>query len=97
MGPGAAERLADDRRGAAASLATVWFLVGEPLVAIGFASGLLGIGALVWWLAQPRDAKIAEQIALPDWSVTVAAIARDDAAVAITDRAGRLVCANRQL
>ncbi len=80
--------------GLAASLATVWFLVGEPLVAIGFASGLLGIGALVWWLAQPRGVSAPAALAMPDWSVTVAAIARDDAAVAITDRAGRLVCAN---
>ena len=34
------------------------------------------------------------EYALPDWSVTVAAIDRADVAVAITDRAGRLVCAN---
>ncbi len=102
--PAAASTQGDGRRGARdwlligagllVSLALVWFLVGEPLVAIGFASGLLGLGALVWWLAQPRDAKVAELVAMPDWSVTVAAIARDDCAVAITDRAGRLVCAN---
>ena len=78
----------------ALSVALVWFLVDEPLVALGFASGLLGIGTLVWWLAQPRDASAPEALALPDWSVTVAAIARDDCAIAITDRAGRLVCAN---
>ena len=33
---------------------------------------------------------------MPDWSVTVAAIEREDCAIAITDRAGRLVCANRR-
>ncbi|MFX9023806.1 hypothetical protein ABTN14_19480, partial [Acinetobacter baumannii] len=30
----------------------------------------------------------------PDWSVTNAALEQDEAAVAIIDRAGRLVCAN---
>jgi two-component system, cell cycle sensor histidine kinase and response regulator CckA len=42
-----------------------------------------------------QPARPAEQApALPDWSVTVAAIERPDAGVAIIDRAGRLVCAN---
>ncbi len=41
--------------------------------------------------AAPRE----EGLVQPDWSVTVAAIERPDSAVAITDRANRLVCANR--
>ena len=80
--------------GLVVSLVLVWFLVGEPLVAAGFGAGLVGLGAAVWRLARGREPDRAEQFAMPDWSVTVAAIERDDCAVAITDRAGRLVCAN---
>ncbi|MBS0473596.1 MAG: response regulator, partial [Proteobacteria bacterium] len=57
-------------------------------------AGLIGLGALVWTLGRQRSEPAATETALPDWSVTVAAIDRADAAVAITDRAGRLVCAN---
>src|SRR5690606_366206 len=35
-----------------------------------------------------------EEVASPDWSVTVAAIEQPGLAIAITDRANRLVCAN---
>jgi len=79
----------------AASLLIVWLAVGELIVVAGFAGGLVALGALAWRLARPQEARPIEQVSLPDWSVTVAAIERDDCAVAITDRAGRLVCANR--
>ncbi len=64
-------------------LATLAFAFGTILVVSGF--------AIVELLRQPA----AEETGFsPDWSVTVAAIEREGEAIAITDRANRLVCAN---
>ena len=77
-----------------ASLAVVWFATGALAAVAGFAAGLLALGAIGWALTrQPATALPADE-AMPDWSVTVTAIDRPDAAVAVIDRAGRLVCAN---
>ena len=74
--------------------ALIWAVSGEVLVAAGFAAGVIGLGVLARTVVRPRaDAPVAP-FAQPDWSVTQAAIERPDAAVAVTDRAGRLVCAN---
>lgn len=78
----------------AVSVLLLWIVTGETPVVLGFAGGVLALGALARALIL-RKAPVAEQeYALPDWSVTVAAIDRPDTAVAITDRANRLVCAN---
>jgi two-component system cell cycle sensor histidine kinase/response regulator CckA len=79
----------------ALSLALVWLITGDALVLATFAGGLLALGGLAWVLTRRPAAEPQVEYALPDWSVTVAAIDRPDCAVAITDRAGRLVCANR--
>ncbi len=82
--------------GIAFSLGLVWLVAGQPLIVVGFAAGVLALAALAVILVRDRSAAATREpeFALPDWSVTVAAIDRADAAVAITDRAGRLVCAN---
>ena len=79
----------------AVSLALVWLATGEVLLFAAFAAGVIALGGLAWVLARPKPVQSQVEYALPDWSVTVAAIDRPDCAVAITDRAGRLVCANR--
>ncbi len=76
------------------SLAVLWFVSGQALVVAGFAGGVLALGGLVWMLSASPQAAAETEYALPDWSVTVAAIERADTGIAITDRAGRLVCAN---
>ena len=76
-----------------ASLAIVWLATRQPVIVAGFAAGIVGLGAVVWML-RPKETQHEVEYALPDWSVTVAAIDRGDCGVAITDRAGRLVCAN---
>ena len=78
----------------AVSLGLLWLVTREVLVVAAFAGGLIAVGALAWALARPREVARETEYALPDWSVTVAGIDRTDTAVAITDRAGRLVCAN---
>ncbi|HEX4847597.1 MAG TPA: PAS domain-containing protein, partial [Novosphingobium sp.] len=77
-----------------ASLVLVWFATRDALVMAVFAAGLVGLGALAWFLTRKAPTAAEAEYALPDWSVTVAAIDRSDAAIAVTDRAGRLVCAN---
>ncbi|MGE3691534.1 MAG: response regulator [Novosphingobium sp.] len=79
----------------AASTALVWYVTRQPIIVAGFAGGLFALGALAAVLTRSQAAVPQTELALPDWSVTVTAIERDDAAVAVTDRAGRLVCANR--
>ena len=80
--------------GMVVSLAVLWLASGEPLVVAGFAGGVLALAGLAYALSQRRPAPVMPELALPDWSVTVAAIEQPDTAIAITDRAGRLVCAN---
>ena len=78
----------------AISLALLWFITKEPLVVAGFGAGTLVLGAIALLLSRRGEPARELDLALPDWSVTVAAIERPDTAVAITDRANRLVCAN---
>jgi two-component system cell cycle sensor histidine kinase/response regulator CckA len=85
-----------------ASTALVFAATQDGLLAGAYAGGLVVL--LVGALAFERYGKQAPagELAPPDWSVTVAAIEQGSAAVggsgaeaiAITDRANRLVCAN---
>ncbi|MFM5948631.1 MAG: response regulator [Novosphingobium sp.] len=76
------------------SAVLVWFASREVVAVAAFLAGLAALGAIAWVLTRQPAAKAEVEVAMPDWSVTVAAIDRGDAAIAITDRAGRLVCAN---
>ncbi|WP_088308950.1 ATP-binding protein [Novosphingobium sp. B 225] len=76
------------------SLGLVWLVSGSVVLTGGFAAGLLALGGLGWILLRPKPEEREIEYALPDWSVTVAAIEQGDVAVGIVDRAGRLVCAN---
>ncbi|MEO0062068.1 MAG: hypothetical protein RLZZ08_628 [Pseudomonadota bacterium] len=79
----------------AISVALIHVALGQAAVTLSYTGGLLVL-ALVGWVAARRRAVPAEaaETALPDWSVTVAAIDLPDLAIAITDRANRLICAN---
>jgi two-component system, cell cycle sensor histidine kinase and response regulator CckA len=79
----------------AVSLGVLWVATGEWLVLLGFGGGIMALGGLALALARRGPPEPVSELALPDWSVTVEAIDRPDAAVAIIDRAGRMVCANR--
>ncbi|MBA3863533.1 MAG: hybrid sensor histidine kinase/response regulator [Erythrobacter sp.] len=76
------------------SAAVLFAATQSWLVAITF---VLGAGVLlggVMLLDRMRAEPAADSIAASDWSVTVAAIERTGEAIAITDRANRMVCAN---
>ncbi len=78
--------------GMAAALIVLW-AVGDARLAAGFFSAALVIagGAVaVRRLFPPRKPVAAE----PDWSVARAIADATDHALAVTDRAGRMVCAN---
>lgn len=78
----------------ALSLVLVWAVARQPLLIAAFAAGVVALGSAVYVLTRGRPVEKDSEFALPDWSVTVAAIENPDLAVAIIDRAGRLVCAN---
>ena len=78
-----------------ASIAALWLATDEPVVTIAYAGGLAVLLAGGAALARMRPAARGDGFAEPDWSVTVAAIDRPGLAIAVTDRANRLTCANR--
>ena len=80
--------------GIVVSAAVLFVATQSWLVPLAFvlASGVLLGGVAV--LDRVRAEPAGEGAAVPDWSVTVAAIERKGEAIAITDRANRMVCAN---
>src|SRR5690242_10831754 len=79
--------------GLAAGLLILW-LVGSAAVAAGFlATAMLLFGvALAWRRLAPARAQ--DEVRPVDWSVAHALAEASTDAVAVTDRGGRLVCAN---
>ena len=76
-----------------AAAGLVLFLVGSIAVAAGFLGiGIVATGAVIGWRLLRQQAA-AEPQAI-DWAFTRAVAQASGDAVAITDRAGRLVCAN---
>ncbi|AJP71594.1 response regulator [Sphingomonas hengshuiensis] len=76
-----------------AAAAVVLLTLGDRAVAIGFAgAGLIAAGGLFGARRLFRSDTGAEP--RTDWSVAHALAAASDDALAVTDRAGRLVCAN---
>jgi len=80
------------------SLGLVWLLTHQVALIAGFAGGAVALGGVALALASRPQRVAPPVLAEPDWSVTVAAIEQGQgplsAAVAIVDRAGRLICAN---
>ncbi len=80
--------------GVVASALVLMVATGSWLVALAFmlAAGVLLAGVVL--LDRVHIAPETDTAPAPDWSVTVAAIERAGEAIAITDRANRMVCAN---
>lgn len=77
-----------------ASLAILWF-VTQNLVLVGSCGGaMLASWGLVDYIRRTRPEETPKHTLPPDWSITHAAAQLSNAAIAISDRAGRLVCAN---
>jgi two-component system cell cycle sensor histidine kinase/response regulator CckA len=80
------------------SIAIVYLATSDGLVTLAYAAGVAVLLAGAFALERLRAEPLAETQSAPDWTVTAAAIeglgAEAGEAVAITDRANRLVCAN---
>ncbi|WP_324263076.1 response regulator [Altererythrobacter sp. H2] len=74
--------------------ALLWWMSESAVVALAYAGALAVVGAAAAMAARFMPAHQGEAPAQPDWSVTVQAIEQEGVAMAITDRANRLVCAN---
>nr|WP_232328777.1 MULTISPECIES: response regulator [Sphingomonas] len=73
--------------------ALIFLLLGSAALAIGFGCGAAAVGGL--FLFSRANAAVAPaERSVQDWALTRAAIESESVAVAVTDREGRLVCAN---
>src|SRR5687767_12567948 len=78
-----------------ASIAMIRLVTGSLPVTLAYAGGLVVLGLIAFAAGRRRSAPAAlADAGVPDWSVTGAAIEQPGVALAITDRANRLVCAN---
>ncbi len=73
-------------------LLLLW-LTGDWIVAAGFAATAIMMAALLLFVRQVQPVKSSARIEF-DWALVRAAADNDDLAIAVTDRAGRMVCAN---
>lgn len=69
------------------------WVVGDAVIAAGFAAATLSFGALVFAASRLFPMRSPSQVEF-DWSLVREAADNDEVAVAVTDRIGRLVCAN---
>ena len=76
------------------SLAILWFATQNVVLLGSCAAAMVAAWALVDFVRRTRPVEASLQMLPPDWSITHAAAQLSLAAIAISDRAGRLVCAN---
>ncbi|WP_340266875.1 ATP-binding protein [Sphingobium mellinum] len=76
------------------SAALVIYVVGDKALGAGFAATVIAVAALLSWYRRLYPAEIADGETMPDWTITRAAADASSMAIAVTDRAGRLVCAS---
>ncbi|MDE2041662.1 MAG: PAS domain-containing protein, partial [Alphaproteobacteria bacterium] len=78
---------------ALASAALMLWLAHSALLAAAFCGGALILGALVILIHRLYPPRAGNAV-IQDWGMLREAAAQKDSAIAITDRSGRLVCAN---
>ena len=79
---------------ALASAGLVFFLLQSVPLAIGFGAGALALSGVAFALRPAAELVETAAVPVPDPLLMRAAIDSDSAAIAVTDRDGRLVCAN---
>ncbi len=77
-----------------ASAVAVQVLTDLWVLTAAYAGTLVVFVAVVRAVVRRGPVNAEERLAPPDWSVTVAAIERPDVATVITERSGKVVCAN---
>ncbi|MCW5645731.1 MAG: response regulator [Sphingopyxis sp.] len=76
------------------SVALLLWATRDGVLAAGFLAGLAVAAGGVLLVRRLFPASVAGEAALPDWTMLRQAVNHDDVAIAVTDRAGRMVCAN---
>lgn len=76
------------------SVALLFWATRDGILTAGFLAGLAMAAGGVLLARRLFPAAMAGEAALPDWTMLRQAVNHDDVAVAVTDRGGRLVCAN---
>lgn len=76
------------------SLAILWFSTENMILIGSFGGAIIAAAGLIHYFRRGHTAETESAISVPDWTITHAATQMSTAAVAISDRAGRLVCAN---
>ena len=76
------------------SAGLVFYAAGNVALAAGFSASVVAIAALMRWYRHLYPAALSHSEATPDWTVARAAADASHIAIAVTDRAGRLVCAS---
>ena len=72
----------------------IFFALGDWIIAAGFAAAILGLAALAYVVRPGEPVVAATRESPPDWSITRAAANASGLAMAVTDHAGKLVCAS---
>jgi two-component system, cell cycle sensor histidine kinase and response regulator CckA len=75
------------------SAALIFWAIGDAAIAAGFAAAVMALAVLVALARHVFPTTATEKVDF-DWALVREAADNDDIAVAVTDRAGRLVCAN---
>lgn len=78
------------------SLAILWFSTDNIILVGSCAAVIIAAGALIHFFRHAGSVEVAVNASPPYWSIAHAATQLNDAAIAISDRAGLLVCANDQ-
>ncbi|BAI98117.1 hybrid sensor histidine kinase/response regulator [Sphingobium indicum] len=76
------------------SAGLVIYAAGNWALGAGFGAAVLAGAALLSWYRRLHPPEVAVGEAVPDWTVARAAADASNMAIAVTDRAGRLVCAS---
>ncbi|NVE94090.1 hybrid sensor histidine kinase/response regulator [Altererythrobacter lutimaris] len=76
------------------SLGALWTVSENIVLLLSFGAGLVILSLVAFALERMRNIPALDVEASADWSVTLAAMELPGIAIAITDRANRLVCAN---
>lgn len=76
------------------SVLLVGIAAGSALIAMAYAGGVLVLVLAIAFSVRLGQRPEGTETAMPDWTVTAAAIDNPRRAIAVTDRANRMICAN---
>jgi two-component system cell cycle sensor histidine kinase/response regulator CckA len=76
------------------SLAILWFSTKNVILLGASVAAIIAVAGLFHFFRSGPGVEGASALSVPDWSITHAAVQLNNAAIAISDRAGHLVCAN---